>query len=77
MSQGFASFFAFETSKEDYPKWKSHIQKQGISIDHEQDWGNGFFSFYFINLIIYIASYLSATEVTNVLPWWYSGQSAH
>ena len=39
--------FAFETSKADYPKWKSHIEKQGITIDHEQDWGNGFFSFYF------------------------------
>ncbi len=38
---------AFETSPEDYPKWKEKILSQQIPIEHEHNWGNGYLSFYF------------------------------
>ncbi|QMU27959.1 VOC family protein [Adhaeribacter radiodurans] len=38
---------AFETSPEEYLKWKEKINEQQISIEHEHNWGNGYLSFYF------------------------------
>ena len=38
---------AFETSPENYLKWKKLVQEKGIAITHEQDWKDGLKSFYF------------------------------
>jgi catechol 2,3-dioxygenase-like lactoylglutathione lyase family enzyme len=38
---------AFETSAAEYPAWKEKVQTAGILIEHEHDWGNDYFSFYF------------------------------
>ncbi|RIJ33506.1 VOC family protein [Pontibacter oryzae] len=38
---------AFEVAKEEYQPWKDNIQKLGITVEQEYDWGNGFLSFYF------------------------------
>ncbi len=38
---------AFEVAKEDYETAKSWIQSKGIAIEHEQQWSDDFFSFYF------------------------------
>jgi catechol 2,3-dioxygenase-like lactoylglutathione lyase family enzyme len=38
---------AFETSPEEYLKWKEKVQAQQILIEHEHNWGNGYLSFYF------------------------------
>jgi catechol-2,3-dioxygenase len=38
---------AFEVPKDDYENWKTHLQKQGIAIEHEQVWENKIKSFYF------------------------------
>lgn len=38
---------AFEVAKKEYEKRKEEVQQQGIAIEQEYDWGNGFLSFYF------------------------------
>jgi catechol 2,3-dioxygenase-like lactoylglutathione lyase family enzyme len=38
---------AFEVSKKDYLKTKSDLLEKGITITHEQEWGNKQKSFYF------------------------------
>lgn len=38
---------AFETSVEEYKKWKKHLAKHQISIEFEKQWPRGGFSFYF------------------------------
>jgi catechol 2,3-dioxygenase-like lactoylglutathione lyase family enzyme len=38
---------AFEVSREDYPSWKKKLEKEGIDIEQEYDWGGGFLSCYF------------------------------
>lgn len=38
---------AFEVAKESYADWKQKIERRGIEIEQEYDWGKGFHSFYF------------------------------
>lgn len=38
---------AFEVNRENYPAWKEKLEKVGIAIEQEYDWGQGFLSFYF------------------------------
>lgn len=38
---------AFEVPKNDYQAAKSWIQSKGIAVEHEQQWSDNFFSFYF------------------------------
>lgn len=38
---------AFEVPKEKYNESKSYLISKGIEIEHEADWGDGFFSCYF------------------------------
>ena len=38
---------AFEVTREEYEGWKEKIQRSGIPIEQEYDWGRGFKSFYF------------------------------
>lgn len=38
---------AFEVPKENYEKAKSWIQSMGITIEHEQQWYEDYYSFYF------------------------------
>ncbi|TXK45922.1 glyoxalase [Pontibacter qinzhouensis] len=38
---------AFEVEKEQYEPWKQKIISQGIALEQEYDWGNGYLSFYF------------------------------
>ncbi|MDO6389803.1 VOC family protein [Pontibacter sp. BT731] len=38
---------AFEVSREEYSSWKSKIEKAGIPVEQEYDWGRGFLSLYF------------------------------
>ena len=38
---------AFEVSPNDYTTRKAEIEKLGIAIETEYDWGRGYFSFYF------------------------------
>ena len=38
---------AFEVAKADYMLRKAEVQRQGITIEQEYDWGNGILSFYF------------------------------
>jgi catechol 2,3-dioxygenase-like lactoylglutathione lyase family enzyme len=39
--------FAFEIEPDDYDQTKKEIIENGISIEHEQEWRPGVFSFYF------------------------------
>lgn len=39
--------FAFEVPKEKYRETKEWIRENGIDIEHEQDWGDEYQSFYF------------------------------
>lgn len=38
---------AFEVSPEEYQDWKKKVMDLNIPIEHEQEWKNGLFSFYF------------------------------
>lgn len=38
---------AFEVPKEQYEEVKAEVQSSGIQIEHEQEWGKEFRSFYF------------------------------
>ena len=38
---------AFEVEKEQYEPWKNKIISQGIVLEQEYHWGNGYLSFYF------------------------------
>lgn len=38
---------AFEVPKEEYQQVKAWIQAQGITVEHEQEWAAGVYSFYF------------------------------
>ena len=39
--------FAFEVNRDEYESAKQEIMQKGILIEHEQEWNNKLFSFYF------------------------------
>ncbi len=39
--------FALEVAKKEYDRWRQHVEKARIAIEHDHVWNGGFRSFYF------------------------------